>query len=115
MTLRAGGVRPWVLQRLSALYMALFLLLAVPAAWLAEPLDFSTWHAMFTRPWFNVATTLFCLALLGHAWVGGRDILLDYVHPPGLRFALLCLLGLFLLSMLVWLLGILLPLMGGVA
>ncbi len=115
MSLRAGGVRPWVLQRLSALYMALFLIAAVPAWVLAPPLDFAAWRDLLARPWINIAVVLFALAMLGHAWVGGRDIVLDYVHATGVRFILLTLLGLFLLALAIWALGILLPLMGGAA
>ena len=31
---------------------------------------------------------LFFAALLYHAWVGMRDILMDYVKPTGIRLAL---------------------------
>ena len=34
------------------------------------------------------ATLLFVAGLLWHAWVGMRDILMDYVKPVGLRLAL---------------------------
>ena len=36
----------------------------------------------------RVATLLFVVSLAWHAWVGVRDILMDYVKPDGLRLAL---------------------------
>ena len=36
----------------------------------------------------RIATLLFVLALALHAWVGMRDIFMDYVQPLGLRLAL---------------------------
>jgi succinate dehydrogenase / fumarate reductase membrane anchor subunit len=35
-----------------------------------------------------VATLLFMVSLAWHAWVGVRDIIMDYVKPDGLRLAL---------------------------
>jgi succinate dehydrogenase / fumarate reductase, membrane anchor subunit len=36
----------------------------------------------------RVATLLFAVSLAWHAWVGVRDILMDYIKPDGLRFVL---------------------------
>ena len=50
----------------------------------------------------RVATLLFAASLAWHAWVGVRDILMDYVKPDGLRFALQILVLLMLASYLGW-------------
>ena len=36
----------------------------------------------------RVATLLFAASLAWHAWVGVRDILMDYVQPVGVRLTL---------------------------
>jgi succinate dehydrogenase / fumarate reductase, membrane anchor subunit len=36
----------------------------------------------------RVATLLFAVSLAWHAWVGVRDIVMDYVKPDGLRLGL---------------------------
>jgi succinate dehydrogenase / fumarate reductase membrane anchor subunit len=36
----------------------------------------------------RVATLLFVVSLAWHAWVGVRDILMDYIKPDGLRLGL---------------------------
>jgi succinate dehydrogenase / fumarate reductase membrane anchor subunit len=44
-------------------------------------------------PAVSTAALLACAAILLHAWVGLRDVILDYVHPPAARFTALALLG----------------------
>mgnify|MGYP006282472395 CR=1 FL=1 len=50
----------------------------------------------------QVATLLFVAALLYHAWVGIRDVLMDYVKPAGVRLGLQVLVILSLVVYLVW-------------
>ena len=62
---------------------------------------------MFSGSFVRLATMLFFLALLYHAWVGVRDIVMDYVKPTGLRLALQTLAGTALVFYLVWSVSIL--------
>ena len=92
MNWRARGLRPWVWQRLSALYLLAFvayLLIGLAAL----PLDAAAWRAWVAEPWRAAAWALFVLAVGVHAWVGVRDVVLDYVPWAGLRMALLSLAG----------------------
>lgn len=102
MSWRAQGLRAWVLQRVSAVYLGLFILVA--AGWLIwhAPFGYVEWRGWLAVPAVNIATALFFAALLAHAWVGMRDIVIDYVHPTGVRFAVLSLVGLALLAMAAW-------------
>jgi succinate dehydrogenase / fumarate reductase membrane anchor subunit len=79
------GLRDWLLQRLTALVMAGYTgLLLVIVLWNGG-LDFGVWTALFANAAFKVATFLFMVALLYHAWVGVRDIYMDYLKPVGVR------------------------------
>jgi succinate dehydrogenase / fumarate reductase membrane anchor subunit len=49
-----------------------------------------------------VATALAAAALLLHAWVGVRDVILDYVKPLPLRAGLLVLVALVLAAEGLW-------------
>ncbi len=100
MSRRAAGLRAWLLQRISAVYLALYViyfLLASPAAG-----GYAAWHAWLGSPWPLLALALFFLALAIHAWVGVRDVIIDYVHHAGLRLLLLSGVGLVLLGSLLW-------------
>lgn len=115
MTDRAlSGARAWLVQRLSALYMLLFMLLTV-TWWLGRdsaPLGFSEWQQLLASPIVMGLVVLFFLALLLHAWVGVRDILLDYAgQRPVLRLFLLLALGLWLLGLAIWCLRIFIKVM----
>lgn len=105
------GLRAWTVQRLSALYMALFLLVAAGYLFLHPVHAFTQWHALLARPPVAVACVLLFIALLGHAWVGIRDIVLDYVRLPQARLLLLALLLGWLLVLAIWLLLIMLRVM----
>lgn len=102
MTWRAQGVRAWVVQRVSAVYLAVFIVAALGWGIWHAPLAYAEWQAWLARPAVNVATGLFFAALLVHAWVGMRDIVIDYVRPTGLRFAALSLIALALYAMAAW-------------
>ncbi len=82
------GLRGWLVQRVSAVVMALYALLFAAALAAARPVDHAAWKALFGHGWMRFATLLFFVSLFLHAWVGMRDILMDYVKPAGLRLAL---------------------------
>jgi len=82
------GLRDWLMQRVTAVVMALYSLLFVFLL-LTRPLEgYAHWRALFAPEWMKLASLLFALSLMLHAWVGVRDILMDYVRPTGLRLAL---------------------------
>lgn len=91
-----GGLRPWTLQRLSALYLLAFLIVVAVRALLDPPHSHAQWAHWWQPPWAAAAALLFFAALCLHAWVGARDVLLDYVKPRRLRAALLALVALML-------------------
>jgi succinate dehydrogenase / fumarate reductase membrane anchor subunit len=82
------GLRGWLVQRLSAVVMTVYTVFFALAVAAARPVDHSAWKALFGHGWMRFATLLFFVSLFLHAWVGMRDILMDYVKPTGLRLAL---------------------------
>ena len=112
MRVRFTGLKAWWVQRLSAVYMLLFVLFLLYSFALHPLHEFSRWHAWVARPGASVASLVFFAALLGHMWVGLRDVLLDYAKPAGLRRGVLAAVALSLLGLSIWLLAILLRLQG---
>jgi len=82
------GLKDWLLQRLTAVVMAVYTLLLLAIVLWHGGLDYAVWQALFANAAFKLATFLFMAALLYHAWVGVRDIYMDYVKPVGVRLAL---------------------------
>lgn len=89
MTGPLSGSRAWLVQRLSALYLLGFLLYALVRLNADTPSTYDAWRAWIIAPGGSVAVLLLFIALLLHAWVGLRDVILDYVHSLALRGALL--------------------------
>lgn len=88
MSRRAHGLRAWLLQRFSAVYLLLFIAYLFVHFARAPAADFAAWQAWLADPLVNLATGLFILSMLVHAWVGIRDVIMDYVTHTGLRVAL---------------------------
>jgi succinate dehydrogenase / fumarate reductase membrane anchor subunit len=96
------GLRGWVLQRLTAVIMAGYTVFLIFAMLLHRPTNYPALRSVFSEMWFQVGTMVFVMALLYHAWVGMRDILMDYVKPTGLRLAAQFAVAFVLLFYLVW-------------
>jgi succinate dehydrogenase / fumarate reductase, membrane anchor subunit len=74
------GLREWRLQRWTALALIpLSLYFAASMLWLAKS-DQATAAAWLAEPVPALLIILFVLALLAHALIGVRSVLLDYVH-----------------------------------
>jgi succinate dehydrogenase / fumarate reductase membrane anchor subunit len=96
------GTTGWLLQRLTAVIMAVYTLgMLVCLLWDA-PATYMDWKALFAGPFVRIATMFFVMALLYHAWIGMRDIFMDYVKPTGIRLALQFAVVVALLFYLIW-------------
>ena len=82
------GLRDWIVQRVTGAIMAVYVVLLMAVLLAQSPLDYAAWRALWAQPWLRFATLLFFLSLAWHAWVGVRDILMDYVRHTGWRLAL---------------------------
>lgn len=82
------GTRDWLAQRITAVIMVVYTLIVFVCMLGAKPITYGVWRDLFSQGWMRVATLLFAVSLAWHAWVGVRDILMDYIKPDGLRLAL---------------------------
>lgn len=82
------GLRDWLAQRLTAIVMTLYTLLFLVMLLGAPRLDFAGWRLMFAPQWMKLATLLFLVSVAVHAWIGVRNIFMDYIKSGGLRLAL---------------------------
>ena len=82
------GLRDWLAQRVTAVIMAVYTVILLGVLVSAGPITYAVWQDLFAQGWMRVATLLFAASLAWHAWVGMRDILMDYVKPAGVRLTL---------------------------
>ena len=101
------GMRDWLSQRITAVLMALFTLVLLVQVLLPayahnangervrdaagnyiQILGYDKWAGIFNPQWMRVLTLVVIVSLGYHAWVGMRDVWMDYVQPVGIRLAL---------------------------
>ena len=82
------GLRDWLIQRITAVVMAIVVPVLLVSLMRIAPVNYDSWKHLFAQGWMRMATFLFLVSLFLHAWIGVRDILMDYVKPVGIRLAL---------------------------
>lgn len=93
------GLRDWLAQRVTGVLMALFTVIVLAQVLLSKgPMGYDKWAGIFSAQWMKTLTFAVIIAMLYHAWVGMREILMDYAKPTSVR------LGLQVVSI-VWLVG----------
>ena len=103
----SSGLGAWSLQRLSAIYLAVFSVYALLSFVTRSATSFDAWITWVAYPVNNIAIGMFVLSLLAHAWVGSRDIILDYVKPFSFRIIKLSVTALLIVAMGLWALSVL--------
>ena len=108
MSIHAQGLRAWIWQRLSAVYISVFLLVALIWFCTVETISFTSWRELIAQPAVSIAVAMFFASILMHTAVGIRDVIVDYAHSLLLRFVLLVGLSIFIIVLGIWMLMILL-------
>ncbi len=102
MSRKASGLKAWAIQRLTAIYIAVFSLYLLLILLFAAPGDYAAWRGWLGGPVVSVEMLLFVASVLMHAWIGVRDVLIDYVHPIAIRATLLGVVALTLIALGLW-------------
>lgn len=101
---RAHGLKAWLVQRVSAVYMAAYPVFFLLRLIVQTPHGYAEWRGFMTAPSMSVPTLLLFSFLLMHAWVGMRDVAMDYLHSFKWRLTALTLIAGGLAAMGAWLL-----------
>ncbi len=96
------GLRDWLAQRATAVIMLVYTLLFLAALVMLPRFDYLHWKALWSLPLMRYATLLFMVALMLHAWIGVRNIFMDYIKDSGLRLILYVLVILALIAYGAW-------------
>ena len=102
MSRTASGLKAWAIQRLTAIYIGVFAVYLIGALIVSPPADFAAWKAWMGSPLVSVAMLLFVVTILMHAWIGVRDVLIDYIRPIAIRATVLGVVALSLIAMGLW-------------
>lgn len=101
------GVKDWVLQRITAVILVIYTLVLGIGALITPEFTYENWVRLFnfevlSFPLGKLLAMLAFISLAYHAWIGVRDIWMDYVKPTGIRLALQVLTVLWLVGSVVY-------------
>lgn len=86
-SLTGNGLKDWLIQRVTAVYFAGYVLFLF-GFFLAHPhLDYYQWKPLFTCIWFKVASILALVALSLHGWIGIWTVTTDYISCIVIRLS----------------------------
>lgn len=100
--LTRSGIADWLVQRVSAVILAAYLVFITVFLLTHSPVDYATWKDLFSHLPMRLFSLLALLALLGHAWVGLWTIFTDYIKCTVLRGTIQILIILGLIAALAW-------------
>ena len=101
------GLRDWLAQRVTAILMAVYTIVLLAMFLTGSNFSYEGWAGLFAKQWFKLLSAVTFFGLFYHAWVGMRDIWMDYVKPVGIRLALQFLTILWLIGCAAWTIQIL--------
>ncbi len=96
------GLSPWIIQRITAVYIAVYCLYFAYCLVALQAVTADSWYAWFASPFNNISMGLFIVAVIWHAWIGIRDVVLDYIHNVVARMLVFTLVVSVLLGSVLW-------------
>ena len=85
--LTGSGSRDWILQRISAVVLAVYSVVMV-GFFLFNDVNFESWQGFMLSLPMKLFSLVAILSLVFHAWVGMWTVLTDYVKSSGLRLVI---------------------------
>lgn len=82
------GVMDWLAQRVTGVVMALYALFIFAAALAGAFASREAWQSFMGNGFVRFVSFLFIVSVCYHAWVGVRDIWMDYIKPASIRVIL---------------------------
>lgn len=101
-SLTGNGLKDWLLQRISAVYLLVYLFFLAVFFCMHPQLDYATWTSMFQCNIVKIASMIAIIMLLLHAWIGIWTVSTDYLSHTYLRISVQTAVFLFLLAQLLW-------------
>jgi len=102
LTKKYPGMRQWLTQRLTAVVMAVYIVVLLLLLVFKQPANYQSWIDFVSPWWWRLATLLFFVSLCMHAWLGVRDVLKDYVFNQTLRGYMQIVVDVLLIIYAVW-------------
>ena len=74
-----SGLSDWIIQRVSAVILAVYFVVIVGWLFNASDVSYSTWHDFMTHSAMRIFSLLAIVSLAAHAWIGMWTVFTDYL------------------------------------
>lgn len=101
-SLGRSGLHDWIIQRVTAIVLAAYVIYLAGFIFSADAVTFSVWHTLFGQVWFKIFSILAIAALCFHAWIGLWIVSTDYISITALRLPFQILVILSCFAFLLW-------------
>ena len=101
-SLTGNGLKDWLIQRVSAVYLAAYSFFLLAFIISHPQLQFAQWHDLFHMQSVKIASLIALFMISLHAWIGIWTVTTDYLKCTSLRLSIQILVALLLLSQFVW-------------
>lgn len=96
------GLKDWLIQRVTAAIMVLYVLVIAAYCLMQDKMDYGAWTLLFSNNIVKTFSLLFLISVFYHAWIGIRDVVMDYIKPALIRLLVYILVILALILYVIW-------------
>lgn len=97
-----SGLYDWMMQRISALVLAVYSIFIIGYLLLNPDLTHEQWSGLFEMTSMRIFSLLALLSVGIHSWIGLWSVSTDYIKATGVRFFFQSLCGLVMFIYVVW-------------
>ena len=96
------GLSDWLVQRVSAVILAVYSIFMVLYLLLNPQIDFVQWSALFSSTGMRIFSLMALLSLGAHCWIGLWSVSTDYLKHFAVRFVFQMVVGLLMFIYTIW-------------
>ena len=101
-SLTGNGLKDWLIQRVTAVYFAVYALFLLGFLLMHPQLEYGQWQELLYADWFRILSVIALISFVLHSWIGIWTVTTDYIKCAVIRISVQLLVLLYLLGQFIW-------------